>query len=146
MRLVAFNLENAPLIELESIHAASFFEAWDQDTFDAFLTIFGTAGVYVEFDHQIVGFILYRQAFSDAEILTFCVLPDFQNKGLGALLLTEMLDILEKPWKCFLEVSKMNESAIALYKKHGFDVVHTRKNYYGENLDAYMMMKEHPKK
>ncbi|MBP9753063.1 MAG: ribosomal protein S18-alanine N-acetyltransferase [Proteobacteria bacterium] len=140
--IVFFNHENAPLEDLAKIHTSSFLDSWDQDTFDAFLTSFGTAGLYLAENDHIVGFILYRQAFSDAEILTFCVLPDLQNKGVGGGLIEAMLLKLTKPGKCFLEVSDKNESAVYLYKKFGFEIVHTRQNYYGEGLDAYMMMKE----
>ncbi|CAO5678126.1 MAG: Mycothiol acetyltransferase [Holosporales bacterium] len=137
-----FNLDNAPLFDLAKIHAESFLDSWDEDTFDAFLNGFGTAGFYVEDDFGILGFILFRQAFSDTEILTFCVLPNVQNKGVGKKLITSMLDYLNKPGKCFLEVSQKNSSAIHLYQKFGFNIMHTRKNYYGEGLDAYMMMVE----
>ena len=37
-----------------------------------------------------------------------------------------------------LEVAVNNEPAISLYKKFGFEIISTRKNYY-DNVDAYLM-------
>ena len=142
VKVIFFNADNAPLDSLADIHASNFFEAWDKDTFDAFLTSFGTAGFYISEEDKIKGFILYRQAFSDAEILTFCIRPEDQNKGFGFKLLHTMLQKLTKPGKCFLEVSDKNKSAVHLYNKCGFQNVHTRKDYYGKGDDAYMMMIE----
>lgn len=144
MKTIPFDDNNAPLDALADIHASCFFEPWDKDTFDAFLTTFGTKGIYLVNLGAIIGFVFYRQAFSDAEILTICVLPEYQNQGCGKLLLEAMLERIEKPGKCFLEVSNINAPAIRLYQKLGFDIVHTRVNYYGPGLDAYMMMIEIP--
>ncbi|CAO4834156.1 MAG: Mycothiol acetyltransferase [Holosporales bacterium] len=140
MNTVFFTSDDAPLDVLANIHASCFYEPWDADTFEAFLTTFGTKGIYLQSTDRIVGFIFFRQAFNDAEILTFCILPEYQNKGLGKQLIHAMFHVLEKPSKCFLEVSKMNASAIHAYTQCGFEIVHTRTNYYGPNLDAYMMM------
>jgi ribosomal-protein-alanine N-acetyltransferase len=138
-----FNYDNAPLAELAKIHNLNFTDHWDEETFEALLTSFGTAGIYVKNSmKEFLGFILYRQAFSDAEILTISVHPDYHNKGVGSLLVSSLIEALEKPGKCFLEVSDLNFSAIHLYEKFGFKNVYTRKNYYGDQKDAYMMMIE----
>lgn len=142
MKTVPFDADNAPLDALADIHASCFFEPWDKDTFEAFLTTFGTKGICLISHGAVVGFVFYRQAFSDAEILTICVLPEYQNQGCGKKLIAAMLQIIEKPGKCFLEVSNINTAAIHLYEKMGFNIVHTRVNYYGPGLDAYMMMIE----
>jgi ribosomal-protein-alanine N-acetyltransferase len=41
-----------------------------------------------------------------------------------------------------LEVGVENSGAIALYKKLGYKTIATRKNYYGQGLDAFVMRKE----
>ncbi len=47
----------------------------------------------------------------------------------------------EKVSNITLEVKTSNLSAIGLYKKYGFVVISTRKNYYGSD-DAYLMIRE----
>lgn len=141
IELFLFNHKDAPYEALAFIHGVNLYDAWDADTFDALLTIYGTKGIVLLEDGVAKGFILYRQAFDDAEILTFCVIPNDQNKGFGQKLIEEMFTHLQKPGKCFLEVSNTNEAAIHLYKKTNFKIVHTRKDYYGQGQDAFMMMK-----
>jgi len=53
-----------------------------------------------------------------------------------------MLQYLNKPGKCFLEVSPKNIYAVKLYEKFDFKVIHTRKDYYEIGSDAYVMMRE----
>jgi ribosomal protein S18 acetylase RimI-like enzyme len=40
----------------------------------------------------------------------------------------------------YLEARKSNEAAIALYKKHGFDQVGQRKNYYADPAEDAILM------
>ena len=143
LKFYHFNYMNAPYEALEKIHKTSFFDSWNAETFEALLTTFGTKGVVLQNHEKTpLGFILYRQAFDDSEILTFCILPNEQNKGYGHLLLNEMIHALDKPGKSFLEVGEHNKEAIYLYKKNGFKITHIRKNYYGDGKNALMMMLE----
>ena len=43
--------------------------------------------------------------------------------------------------KIFLEVNQKNLNAIKLYKKNDFEEISVRKNYYGLNEDALIMVK-----
>ena len=45
--------------------------------------------------------------------------------------------------KFLLEVNENNIKALKLYKKIGFEEISKRKNYYGKNEDAIIMMKYH---
>ena len=40
-----------------------------------------------------------------------------------------------------LEVNEKNIPAISLYKKYGFETLGTRKKYYNNQFDAYIMTK-----
>lgn len=136
--VVPFTHQNAPYADLSAIHHDSFTASWDAETFEALLCGFGTKGLCVQ-DPEIKGFILYRQPFDDAEILTICVSD--QHKGYGSMLVSAMLEELKRPGKCFLEVSPKNIPALKLYEKFNFKIVHTRKDYYDAGEDAYMMMR-----
>jgi ribosomal protein S18 acetylase RimI-like enzyme len=51
----------------------------------------------------------------------FGILPEFQGQGLSKILLKESLNFVkEKGYQVKLEVHKINERAINLYKKFGF--------------------------
>jgi len=95
---------------------------------------------------QIVGYaaVLVVAPGVEADVLTVAVLPEYARQGIA----THFMKELEK-WSqskqalaMMLEVGVENTSAIALYQKLGYQTIATRKNYYGQGLDAYVMRKE----
>jgi ribosomal-protein-alanine N-acetyltransferase len=95
---------------------------------------------------EIVGYaaVLVVAPGVEADVLTVAVLPDYTRQGIA----THFMNELEK-WSqskqalaMMLEVGVENASAIALYEKLGYQTIATRKNYYGQGLDAFVMRKE----
>ena len=95
---------------------------------------------------QIVGYaaVLVVAPGVEADVLTVAVLPEYARKGIA----THFMGELEKWSKekqalaMMLEVGTENTSAIALYEKLGYQTIATRKNYYGQGQDAFVMRKE----
>ena len=95
---------------------------------------------------QIVGYaaVLVVAPGVEADVLTVAVLPDYARQGIATYFMNE----LEKWSKdkqalaMMLEVGVENSGAIALYEKLGYQTIATRKNYYGQGLDAFVMRKE----
>jgi len=95
---------------------------------------------------QIVGYaaVLVVAPGVEADVLTVAVLPEYARQGIA----THFMNELEK-WSqekqalaMMLEVGVENSGAIALYEKLGYQTIATRKNYYGQGLDALVMRKE----
>jgi len=95
---------------------------------------------------QIVGYaaVLVVAPGVEADVLTVAVLPEYARQGIA----THFMNELEKWSKgkqalaMMLEVGVENSGAIALYEKLGYQTIATRKNYYGQGLDAFVMRKE----
>lgn len=98
----------------------------------------------LEHEHQCIGFNLYRNIGGDFEILQIALDPQFHSLGLGSLLMDSMLQhaTQDKIENIFLEVHVENDKARLFYEKFGFEMIHTRKNYYGHQQDGYVMKKE----
>ncbi|MCB1499838.1 MAG: GNAT family N-acetyltransferase [Bauldia sp.] len=81
---------------------------------------------------RLVGFVLYRHASDEAEILSIAVRRSHRGRGHGRLLMDEALRRLyrDRIKTCFLEVDPGNEAAVSLYRKIGFEQVGSRKDYY----------------
>lgn len=79
----------------------------------------------------------------NAQIINIYVLPPFQGKGYGKLLLDFAIDYVKsfQVEEFTLEVRPSNDKAIKLYEEHGFIQVAVRKNYYDNGEDAYLMLK-----
>jgi ribosomal-protein-alanine N-acetyltransferase len=111
--------------------------------------------VVAELDSDLVGYIMCRieTGFSSMGILSIskkghvvsvAVLPQYQRKGVGMALMNEAMKNMRlyKAKECFLEVRVSNISAIAMYKKLGFQVARTAEGYYADGEDAYVMTKK----
>ena len=89
------------------------------------------------------GFIVYRIAADEAEIITIGVNPDFRRNGIASA----MIGIIEKTIKnqgikkIFLEVASNNMPAQKLYESMGFKTVGLRPKYY-DGVDAILMSKD----
>jgi len=93
------------------------------------------------------GFCLARLSNGEAEIITMAIKPEFQQQGIGYLILMKTIQLIKKNSceKVFLEVASDNVAGINLYSKAGFNRCGFRKNYYqisnGKKADAIIMKK-----
>ena len=132
--------------EAASVHARCFTYPWPADDLESLLAArttyadgaFGKAG-------EVQGFILSRLAADEAEILTIAVKPKRRGQGIAGKLMRANMEQLQqggaKSW--FLEVEAQNVSALALYKRFGFERVGERKSYYrkpdGDSALAFIL-------
>ena len=93
---------------------------------------------------EIMGYIGFWIKFEQAEITKVSISKKYQGYKLSKLLMADV----ERRMKLAgcesstLEVRVSNEVAINLYKSFGYKILTTRKNYYENNEDAYLMYKE----
>lgn len=92
---------------------------------------------------QVIGHIGLWIDVPNAQILNFYIYPKLQNNGLGSSLMQFTLGYLDANSieNVTLEVRPSNLKAIHLYRKYGFEQVATRRNYYDNGEDAYLMLK-----
>ena len=93
-------------------------------------------------DGKRAGYIGSWLTLPNAEILNLFVEMKYRNNGIGRELILRVISICEKENidKITLEVRKSNTFAQGLYTKLGFEIVGTRKKYYGDGEDALLMM------
>ncbi len=120
-------------------------QVWSQDQFAALLSSDAVQVLVICVGELPVGFVLWRQAAEEAEILSIAILPTYRNKYFGSRLLAEFYSRLRSDaiTEIFLEVRTNNQAAITLYTKNSFKIVGRRKKYYegphGIKLDALIM-------
>ena len=117
--------------EMALVHAHCFEKAWDAEYFTKVLEQ-GSLALGMFEGETLIGFIHVQIAADQADILTFCVLPDFQTKGVGSALFAELKERLraKKIKTLFLEVHDKNLSALKIYRKFGAIPLGQRANYY----------------
>jgi ribosomal-protein-alanine N-acetyltransferase len=90
----------------------------------------------------ILGFAGMWLMVEEAHLVTIAVNPVHRRKGLGELLLVEMLDWADRLGArvMTLEVRVSNLGAQALYRKYGCTTQGLRKHYYSDNNEDALLM------
>ena len=97
-----------------------------------------------EQDDEIRAYAVWMPVLDEAELLNIAVAAGQQRKGLGRLMLREILYTARQKntRRVFLEVRPSNVAAIALYRSVGFAEIGIRRGYYQRDQgkeDALMM-------
>jgi len=90
----------------------------------------------------IVGYCAYQVVAGEMHLLNLTVAPDFQRGGLGASLLTRVLELGTKRGaeRIFLEVRRSNVAARGLYERFGFVVTAVRHDYYADPREDALLL------
>ena len=94
--------------------------------------------------NEIMGYIGFWIKFEFAEITKVSIAKKYQGYKLSKLLMQDAENRMKlaECENCTLEVRVSNTVAINLYKSCGFEIAATRKRYYENGEDAYLMLKE----
>ena len=97
--------------------------------------------IVAKINDDIVGFAGIWKSVDDIHITNIVVKKNSRNKGIGSILLEELIEIAKKQniMSITLEVNSTNYSAVKLYTKYGFKKVGLRKKYYHNQDDALIM-------
>jgi ribosomal-protein-alanine N-acetyltransferase len=122
---------------LAALHAlAAPGAAWDEAAFGRLLAM---PGAHALADDS--GFVLFRVAADEAEIIMLAVVPEARRRGLGRRLVDAAATMAAQHGAraLFLEVSQANHPARALYSAAGFALCGTRPAYYPDGSDALVL-------
>ena len=109
---------------------------------------------------NVLGYIVFYGTIESTDIFEVAIEKKYQGRGFGEILMTESMGKLSEDrknlkgndlWenektdfsenKFLLEVNEKNVKALKLYKKIGFEEISIRKNYYGKDENAVIMIK-----
>lgn len=92
---------------------------------------------------QIIGYCLGTIGGPELHITNVAIDPKFHHQGIGSKLL-RLLEVRGRKAGCveaYLEVRVSNQPAINMYKRNGYEISYTRRYYYLDGEDAYIMKK-----
>ncbi len=95
-------------------------------------------------NNRVIGYIVFYIFCGEGQIMNIAVASEYRRRGVATYLLASALEIAQKNRgrEIFLEVAVNNTAARGLYKQFGFEVYGTRKRYYHNGEDAYILRKE----
>jgi len=136
-RIVVETLHGSDSDALAEIHGEGFPRPWLSADFASIVAGAGVGAVGLRRHSafgfsRLIGFVLFRSAGDEAEILSIAIRRAHRGRGHGRVLMDEALRHLyrERIKICFLEVDPDNAPALALYRALGFRQVGSRKGYY----------------
>lgn len=124
--------------ELAEMHAQLFNPPWKEGSFIELLSHPGATAFLARVRERVdalpepAGFVVGQIAADEAEVLTVGVLPRWQRRGVGSILVEGLSRAVKRAEakRLFLEVAADNQAAFELYRKLGFTAVGMRKGYY----------------
>ncbi len=128
-------MREGDLPDVLAIEGSSFSNPWSRETFLGEIqnrpVSFPLVVVRRPGD-RVVGYIIFWHVRDDVQVNNIAVHPDFRGRGIAEALMRFAIDKVRSEGATFmtLEVRRSNEPAAALYRKLGFEVLGTRKNYY----------------
>jgi ribosomal-protein-alanine N-acetyltransferase len=146
MKVRKITLADLPgVLELENLLFTD--DAWSEETYRSELADPGGTRHYVliEEDGVIAGWAGLAASGGQGDVLTIGIRPELQGRGLGSMLLTELLDEAADRGcgEVFLDVRADNDRARRLYERLGFQAIGVRKRYYQPSgVDAIVMVRE----
>lgn len=90
---------------------------------------------------RIIGYAGAFLLAPDSDVQTIAVSPRDQGRGVGAILLTWLIEqaVAQGCRQMLLEVRSDNVPAIAMYERFGFVRISVRRDYYERGIDAVIM-------
>lgn len=145
----SFQLSRNHALDMAKIHADLFMQddAWDTAAIEDLLALPTTHARGIRADNALVAFIIVQFIPPEAEILTLATASSFQRRGLAGQLIDDLQNELAPQGlqKWLLDVAADNLSAVAFYRKKGFQEDGRRPGYYkrleGTRIDAILMSK-----
>ena len=101
--------------------------------------------VIIRKNKKIIAYLiaLKRKNSNQLRIYSLAIAPESRGLGIAKMLLnyTDEISLKKKINKISLEVSENNYAAISLYKKHGYQIVGEKREYYSDGSNALIMIK-----
>ena len=113
---------------------------WSPEAFEALIQ---AQEAYGFFAPELVGFIIFQTAHEEGDVIYLAVAPERRRQGIGRALVQKAMVACGLK-TLFLEVSEVNQGAIAFYGALGFTEAGRRKNYYTVNekkIDGVILKK-----
>lgn len=137
-------MEKKDLPEVLSIEQACFSSPWTEKSFQDAMMSGDNIYLVALSSEKVAGYCGLWLSFENADLCNMAVHPAMRNRGVGAGLLSQAKKIAAERGvkKVLLEVRQQNVSAIALYRKLGFEQIGIRKGYYSAPMEDALLMEK----
>lgn len=144
-KLVIRFMIRSDLPEVVAIEQQVFDFPWTEKEFIGTLRSRNSIGMVVEHSQsrRVLGFCVYELAKNTIEIMTLAVMVEWQRKGVGALIVEQLIAKLspERRTRILACVREWNLGAHLFFARQGFKATGVLRDYYDDSdEDAYAFM------
>jgi ribosomal-protein-alanine N-acetyltransferase len=124
-------LHHDDLDAVVAVEQAAYPFPWSRGIFSECLRV-GYPAYGLQCAGRLCGYAIHSVGAGESHLLNLCIHPEFQRRGLGALLLEYVIGEARAAGAAvmFLEVRPSNPAAAALYRRRGFREIGRRPAYY----------------
>ncbi len=143
LRLAVTEMTPGDIPAVHAIESASFPTPWPPYAFREEIETNRMARyLVVRAGQRVIGYAGVWLMVDEAHVTTFAVLPAYRRRGIGGLLLCELMAMSADLGAavCTLEVRLGNAAARRLYGEFGFKPVGVRPRYYSDNGEDALIM------
>mgnify|MGYP001818360383 CR=1 FL=1 len=143
VRLTVAEMTAEDIPAVHAIESASFPTPWPPYAFRQELETNRLARyIVVRAGARVIAYAGIWLMVDEAHVTTFAVLPAYRRRGIGGLLLVELMELSADIGAvvCTLEVRLSNAAARKLYQEFGFKPVGVRPRYYTDNSEDALIM------
>ena len=137
-------MAQADISSCAKLETECFAHPWSENSFHSALDSGNTAFYVCTHNGDIVAYGGVQCVCGDGAITNIAVTEKCRGQGIGERILCMLIKhcVDNSTQQVSLEVRCSNTPAINLYKKHGFEILGVRKNFYSKpREDAYIMQK-----
>lgn len=144
-----FKIRPATPDDLQQIHqieVLSFRDPYPLSLLTQLVQDLDSVSLIIELEDKIVGYgvglIRGRGITKKGMIVSIAIHPNYRNQKFGYHLLTQLISELKKAGISFIELEVRTSNIIAqkMYEKFNFKIKDTKRHYYSDGEDAYLMI------
>lgn len=141
MNLNIVNVEKWHLKSILEIEKACFSLPWTAAALENQMKSKDCIFIAAVQDNKVLGYAGLMSVLDEGYISNIAVEPNSRRQGIAFALIAELVNRTQDKLSFIsLELRESNKAAAALYKKHGFVRVGTRKNYYDKPKEDAVLM------
>ncbi len=138
-------MHESHIAQIAALEQLCFSDPWSENSVRSELSNPLSLWLVAEEGDKVIGYVGSQSVPPEADVMNLAVAPDYQKKGIGRKLMTELIAELHSRGMnaLFLEVRVGNLPARSLYQSLGFVEVGRRPKYYvNPTEDALILRKE----
>jgi ribosomal-protein-alanine N-acetyltransferase len=128
------------LMNIFLLNSPPYFDSSQQESLSDFLQKNFQNYLIIELGNEIIGGGGYAISYTKTAFISWLMIaPAFKNQGFASLILKQIINEIRKNKSIRTIEALSSQYSYKFFLKHGFTLIDTRKDFWGEGLDLHKM-------